>query len=766
MKKVLFPVILIATLVGGGLVAFAIWRASPMSSQDYLDSGKKYFEAQKYSESTIQFLNAVKKDDHSRDARYFLALSYLRQGDFNSGAKQLKALLEYFQDDVEANLQMGNLYLASGSADSQNLREANQIAQKILAKDPKNIAALILSGNALAGLRDYTASLETFEKVITLDPQNTAAFISMGTTQVLGKKLPEAEQSFLKARAIDPKNKSALVSLANYYRAAGELGKSEATFKEAAALYPSDPSIYTQIVQLYYQAGRFDDAINFLKDTQKNNPKDPQPSFVLADMYIARNQGDEAKKLLLAAKPTFPEDVNLAVRLAVILMHDDKQRAKQEIDFVLKAQPTSPMGQLLLGELQYTSGDYEAAAVTFGREILVNSRFPEAQFFLGSLAIRKGDLDKAQEYFQRSIKLNPQYLPPRIGLAELHLKKGHPDQARSEVQSALAIQKDNAPARLIKASIDRVEKHYAEAGAELTALAKEQPGNAEIQRQIALYHMAQGRTGDAEKSLEKALELQPDSKETLTALVQVYVQGKKIDKALARINSVPDAKKEAFHYELLGGVYAQSGKIQEAEAAYKQALAKDPSRSSPNALLAAQYIQTGRTKEGLTELDALIKKVPTSVTAYGTKGMLYESEGKVAEAKESYGQALKINPNYEPAANNLAYLLAEEGRDLQTALSLSQNARKRQPQSPNIADTLGWIYYKLGNNVLAREQVQFAVSKDPGNPIMQYHLGMIYKANKQFKDAQAALKKAVDSSKAFKEKPLAESALKEVASLK
>src|SRR5262249_8685695 len=153
-------------------------------------------------------------------------------------------------------------------------------------------------------------------------------------------------------------------------------------------------------------------------------------------------------------------------------------------------------------------------------------------------------------------------------------------------------------------------------------------------------------------------------------------------------------------------------------------------------------------------------------SAYATKGLIYESQGKINDAKKNYDQALKIDPNYDPAANNLAYILAEEGTDLSTALGWAQMARKKQPDSPNTADTFGWVYYKLGNQVLARDQLRFAVSKQPDNAVYQYHLAMIYKETKQLSEAKNALKKALSSPTVFKEKPLAEAALKEITNLR
>jgi Flp pilus assembly protein TadD len=142
--------------------------------------------------------------------------------------------------------------------------------------------------------------------------------------------------------------------------------------------------------------------------------------------------------------------------------------------------------------------------------------------------------------------------------------------------------------------------------------------------------------------------------------------------------------------------------------------------------------------------------------------MICEKQEKVDEAKQNYLLALKADPNNETAGNNLAFILAEQGQDLTTALGYAQIARRKQPDNPAIADTLGWVHYKMGNFLLARDQLQFAVGKDPARAQFQYHLGLIYKSNKQAVEARTALTKAVNSPDIFKEKTLAQASLNEL----
>ena len=241
-----------------------------------------------------------------------------------------------------------------------------------------------------------------------------------------------------------------------------------------------------------------------------------------------------------------------------------------------------------------------------------------------------------------------------------------------------------------------------------------------------------------------------------------YTREKQTDRAIQRINAIPDDKKQAFHYELMGLTYSQAGKLPEAEKAYKKALEKDPSRTSADFYLFNDYMRSGRTGEGLQKLNDMIKKNPRDSNTYAVKGSVYQRQGKIEEAEASYTEALKIDPYSDVAANNLAYILAEQGRDLQSALGYAQMARKKRPESPITADTLGWVYYKLGNYVLAREQARFAVSKQPGNSAFLYHLGLSYKGNHQIHDAIETLKKAA-SGPDSKEKSLAQAALKDLA---
>jgi tetratricopeptide (TPR) repeat protein len=756
-----------------GIFGYSYIRLKNKTPQAYSETGKQYYDQGKYSDAIIQFINAIRRDGNDRNSRYYLALSYLSLPDLRAGVNQLTKLLEIFPDDAEANLKLGSIFLQSALGNPALYREAQKLAERVLAKDPQNVQALILKGNSLAGLwaagikddpegakKDLEDPKLALTQAINLDPRNVSAWISMGRLHLQRKDLKEAEKAFLNARSADETSGSAVVSLATFYRLSGNLEKAEQIFKDALERFPADREVYTQMSDFYVRSRRFDDAEKVLR-TAIAAGNDPTPTLDLAEFFSGQYRLDDARQVLLEAKSKFPESTALAIRIAENLVIDKPDQAKQEIDRVLKADPNNPAGYVLLGEYQYNIGQFDAAAETLGREPAISSPFPQVHYLLGKISSRNGKADEARTHFEESARLNDRYLPPKIALAELFIGTGQHSDARQQVQQTLKIDSRNVPARLINATLDSINKNYVAAEKEYSALVREFPNNPDIHHQIALSEMTRGRTNEAEKSFVRALELAPRSEQLLAELIGFYAETKQTERAMQKLNAIPDSEKTAFHYELIGMTAEQAGKIEDAEPAYKKALEEDPNRIGVEGRLFNLYLRTNRLDEAAKTLDVLAEKSPAKNNVYAMKGALETSRGDNTAAEQSYRKALEFNPETDLAANNLAFMLAEEGRDLQTALQLAEGVKRRHPEDPAIADTLGWIYFKLDLIALAKSNAEFAVSKQPKNGEVQYHLGEIYRKNSEFAKAEAAFKKAI-SDPQFKQKDLAATALKDV----
>jgi len=110
---------------------------------------------------------------------------------------------------------------------------------------------------------------------------------------------------------------------------------------------------------------------------------------------------------------------------------------------------------------------------------------------------------------------------------------------------------------------------------------------------------------------------------------------------------------------------------------------------------------------------------------------MYETKHDWNQAKDLYQKALQIQSDNPVASNNLAYVMLQQGGNIDVALSMAQTARRMMPESPNAADTLGWAYYKKGLYPTAIDLFKEAVKKNPNDPTFHYHLGLAYRASDQ-----------------------------------
>ena len=104
---------------------------------------------------------------------------------------------------------------------------------------------------------------------------------------------------------------------------------------------------------------------------------------------------------------------------------------------------------------------------------------------------------------------------------------------------------------------------------------------------------------------------------------------------------------------------------------------------------------------------------------------------------------METNPRAAVASNNLAWMYASRGEQLDRALQLAQAAKAELPDHPEVNDTLGFVYLKKQLPALAIPPLRLAVEKDPGNPAFHYHLGLAYSQTGDKAAARQALEQAL-----------------------
>ena len=103
-------------------------------------------------------------------------------------------------------------------------------------------------------------------------------------------------------------------------------------------------------------------------------------------------------------------------------------------------------------------------------------------------------------------------------------------------------------------------------------------------------------------------------------------------------------------------------------------------------------------------------------------GLILDSSGRWPEALIQYEKVIKDDPDNAVALNNAAYLLADNGGNLDRALVYAVRARELKSDAVEIADTLGWVYVKRNAPDQALLAFRDLLLKAPNNWTFRSHL--------------------------------------------
>ncbi|MGA2267740.1 MAG: tetratricopeptide repeat protein [Bryobacteraceae bacterium] len=284
------------------------------------------------------------------------------------------------------------------------------------------------------------------------------------------------------------------------------------------------------------------------------------------------------------------------------------------------------------------------------------------------------------------------------------------------------------------------------------------PGAIDVWFQSAVASLAQKNYPEAEKAFRKVYEMDPDNVGALTGLAEVYMAQNRTDEAIKLLEAEAEKNPSRPSIRLaLGNVAARAGQYDLALAQFQKALDGTP-KNSPAAgdlylRIGEAYRRKGDLNSATTALHRAKEILPGDATVEGTLALVLENAGQKEEAARVYQAVLAKSPNNSVALNNLAFLLAETGGDLDKALEYAQHARQLVPNLAEFSDTLGWVYLKKKIIDEAIDAFRAAVQKEPSRSTFHYHLALALDQKGDHSAAIEELKTALKNNPSSDEEP-------------
>jgi tetratricopeptide (TPR) repeat protein len=218
---------------------------------------------------------------------------------------------------------------------------------------------------------------------------------------------------------------------------------------------------------------------------------------------------------------------------------------------------------------------------------------------------------------------------------------------------------------------------------------------------------------------ERALIADMQNFDAISGIVNSSIRLDQTERAHKRIEELAvthDGKVDmlaALHY-LRSTIFSAKKNIQAAEVELTAAIGLDENYLPAYSAYASLLVGQKRTDEAIAQYQKVLEKRPAA-QIYTMLGILEDSRGNTSAAEKSYRKALEIAPHSAIAANNLAWLIADNQGNLDEALQLATLAVGKNQSVAGFYDTLGWVYLKKGLASPAVEQLKKAVAMEDTN---------------------------------------------------
>ena len=349
--------------------------------------------------------------------------------------------------------------------------------------------------------------------------------------------------------------------------------------------------------------------------------------------------------------------------------------------------------------------------------------------------------------FQNAVELDPRYADAYYGLAQADLKTGSVDAAYTALVQATTLNPSNVDAQLQLGSLQIARRKYADAEASarhvISNSAASTAANAAAHLVMGEVYAGTQKLDLAVQEMEKAVSLDRGRVESYAALGAVQMQAGRIQDAEAAYRNALeiDPKSPAAHISL-GEFYFSQQKLAEAEVEIRAACELEPRAVAPRLMLGRIYTLTGRLADAERLYSGLKDLAPNNAAAYEALGLFYLSEGQKEKAEAEFAATLKSHPKDTLVEGRLVETLIDLNRRAE-ARTLNSKILSADPGDPHALVAEGRLLMAEGKYQQAGDSLQKAVVREPNSAAAFYYLGVTQRALGNLAQARGSFDRAV-----------------------
>lgn len=673
----------------------------------------------------------------------------------NAASKVLQLLQEKFPRSVQAaktriRFELSERHHARAAA------LANSFIKNQESRDPE---LHLLYALALAEQREFTRAIDVLTDLIKANPTNLAAYRQLAGVYSRLDRADRVMRTLERLRRIDPANPQITFDLASAYLKFGRPASAKIVYEELLSRLGS--SANNSIARAIRNTATLGIARSLLQ----------MPAATPAE------KTENLRKALDALAPLTNPPADRKPPVPALLLQGnveeelgDPSKAIVTYEKCTKLEPKNYYAYRSIALLHYRQGRYEKVVDIFTAKIALLLRYRPFMYSRMALAHLSrnapGDVRKAVMMAAKARDLLSRRADPGSPLPKetarfyydaavlVHIANRKSYEARTEIK------KNPQMAGAIRESYGQLVDACARDAVSRTRFVS--------LHAAYLFYYSLGARKDATAALEKTAAKFPGNLYLLTRLAHLYrvsnamqkfaaTTEKLIDAAEKPNSTMPRADLEELYAELIDTYFIRLARdmddaLARAEATCQRGLKRWPKNLDLLRRLASVKVAQKRTLEAEQVLNRSIAAAKEGsapwVLAHQRLAILYADTNRKQKAV-AVCDAIEEHTQDDVAwLNNSAWFRATApDPDFDKAIRLALQAKKLDPKSAEIRDTLGWILYLAGRYRNALPEFVYAAQQLPKNASISYHLGATYVKQNQLKKGLDALLKAMELSR-------------------
>ncbi|KQI73367.1 hypothetical protein AN191_00200 [Loktanella sp. 5RATIMAR09] len=784
------PHFLRVCLICLSMAALSACKTNEEKADAFYQSGLVLLDAGDLDRAAIQFLNVFQHDGFHEDARRKLAEIRLEQGDIGAAYSQYLRLIEQYPDTADVRI-----ILARIAIDISNWGEARRHGQAAIALAPDDAAAqavaVALAYRDATQINDTTALAQAATRAQALldaNPDDEVArrvvIDSLMRSNTPQEALPEID----KALASDPESYVYHTARLQVLTQIDDMPSIGQQLKRMVALFPNDANLKQALIGWYFVQDDLAGAEGYLRELAGVDAA-PIEGHIAVVRFLQDTQGphvaqQELERLAAANTGTPNADVYITLAAALRFEAGDRDAAIATFETVLSgAAPSDQTRQIrnTYARLLIATGNEAGARAQVDMILSEDETNVDALKLRATWLIADDRASEAVLALRQALSLQPRDAETLTLMAQAHQREGNRALAGERLALAVDVTR-SAPDEAIRyANFLREDGRKAAARAVLTDARVANPNNVAVMTSLAGILLGEGawieaqgiantlrsiKTAEAQKaatSLQAALLLGQNrvedslaflqaeieqgngDVEAITQLVQIHLLAGNLVSARSSLDQALTRFPDDDSLQMLSAsLFAMDGDFETSEGVFRRIIARSP-QSEPAVLrLYNLLVATDQPAKADAVLEAGLDALPNALNLRWLSATRYEERGDIDAAIAIYDAMYAANSDAVVIANNLASLIATHKNDEASLTRAAAIAKRlRDLDVPAFQDTYGWIAYRQGNPEEALTYLAPAAAGLPDDPLVQYHLGMVYADLGQTENATTHLRRAL-----------------------